>query len=170
MQLSKVEFLNNLRLRLLLPPSNTTRLGTILQCACGAKDLVAGMDDHHALDCPLSSGTRSIRHTSVVDAVFDFLRRCFPAAETRKEFSIPGASGRGSVVDIKPEDLLARKKTLRRRINTLLTKANCIPSSEATDRTHVLAEQSPREPPTQPPLVTTFLATRLTGHMAHIPR
>jgi len=100
MQLSKVEFLNNLRLRLLLPPSNTTRLGTILQCACGAKDLVAGMDDHHALDCPLSSGTRSIRHTLVVDAVFDFLRRCFPAAETRKEFSIPGASGRGSVVDI----------------------------------------------------------------------
>jgi hypothetical protein len=99
-QLSPEDFRHSLRLRLLLPLDNTLTLGTRLHCKCEGEELVAGIDDHHAFSCPLSSGLRSERHALARDAVFDFLCSALSTTTVLKEYAIPGAEGRGSIVDI----------------------------------------------------------------------
>jgi ribonuclease HI len=256
--LSDKEFCHNLRLRLLLPQSNTTLLGTCVQCICGDAALVAGIDDHHALDCRLSSGMRNIRHNQVVDAVYNFLCQCFPEATTIKEYPIPGAANRGSIVDVcliagpatyyidvsivnpgatvyrnygsaeyagvaakkrasdkkslyrrqntrnvtiipfiieaggrwgveassfiqatcgvkigstlASDDLRARKKALRRRINAILAKSNSALYCRSFDRIQPLVEQTPWVAPEQSPLVTQYVSSRTSDHLKFIPR
>jgi hypothetical protein len=71
---------------------------------------------------------------------------------------------------LRPDELLAKRKVLRRKINCLLAKFNAQLGSLATKRIQPMTEQIPWEVPVQSPLVTEFLRTRQQKHLAYIPQ
>ncbi len=83
--LTNLEFLDNLRARLLLPAVEMVR-----RCACRIGNSLGATidpvrDEYHAISCGLNNGPRIHRHNETRDAICDFLSKVFPSAHVVKE-------------------------------------------------------------------------------------